>query len=523
MLKDKLLQLRAASGMTLEQVAERLNVTRQSVQKWENGKAEPSSGKLVKLSGLYKVTTDYLIKDDALVSESGRIGNELLPTYDWHHDWEAYYKTLPTEYMQCMDEGKDVGEYEALFKAVASLPNGKDKADMSDILFRMVSEAPIRKDYPFDEPSDLDGIRAQSVSEEIRPDIYDKKELFDRAYGGWLGRICGCYLGKPIEGIRRKELLTVLERTANYPMTRYICREELSDEVMDGISFPLSKRAYPRDFGKMSADDDTNYIVVAYKILEKYGREFTSQNVVEAWIDLQPKNAYCTAERVAYRNFVNGFLPPDSAVYKNSFREWIGAQIRGDFYGYVCPSDPEKAAEFAYRDARVSHVKNGIYGEMWVSAMIAAAFGLKSIKEIILCGLQYIPAHSRLYAAIKNIVECHDSGMSEETCFESIRTRWDENVGHHWCHTISNAEIVAASLLYGDGDYTKSVCLAAMQAFDTDCNAATVGSVLGVLLGAKRLPKAFTNGICDTLETTVMNVGTVSVQEMAKKTLNFIE
>ena len=98
------------------------------------------------------------------------------------------------------------------------------------------------------------------------------------------------------------------------------------------------------------------------ELIRKYGRDFTPYDVSRMWLDSQPKNAYCTAERVAFINFVKGFTPPASAVHKNPYREWIGAQIRADYFGYINPGRPEAAAEMAWRDACVSHVKNGIYG-----------------------------------------------------------------------------------------------------------------------------------------------------------------
>lgn len=87
----------------------------------------------------------------------------------------------------------------------------------------------------------------------------------------------------------------------------------------------------------MPMDDDTNYVVLAQILVDTYGRDFTPYDVSRVWLDYQKKDAYCTAERVAYRNFINGYVPPQSACYQNPFREWIGAQIRGDYYGYVNP------------------------------------------------------------------------------------------------------------------------------------------------------------------------------------------
>lgn len=80
------------------------------------------------------------------------------------------------------------------------------------------------------------------------------------------------------------------------------------------------------------SDDDTNYTVLAGVLIDKYGRDFTPWDVSRVWLDYQPKNAYCTAERVAFCNFVKGYNPPESAIYKNPYREWIGAQIRADYF-----------------------------------------------------------------------------------------------------------------------------------------------------------------------------------------------
>ena len=116
----------------------------------------------------------------------------------------------------------------------------------------------------------------------------------------------------------------------------------------------------------------------------------------------------------------------------------------------------------------------------------------------------------------------HD-GVSVEDCFADIHSRWDERNGHDWTHTVSNAEIVAASLLYGEKDYARSVGLSVQTGLDTDCNGATVGSILGVMLGYKALPREFTDRVCDTLESNIMGYHKVSITEMAKKTMPFVK
>lgn len=523
-ISEKIYLLRTKSNLTQEDLANKLFVSHQSVQKWENGLSLPTLDKLLTIATIFNVSMDYLCERVDDQDNSGRVDKEFIPDYGKMHSWESYAKSLEIEYRELFDEGKDVENLKDVFFSIAKMPSSKYKDDMADSLFKISETLPIRKDYPFVEPNEYNAIKA------LRNNSYNTidtltltdEELLNKVKGGWYGRICGCYLGKPVECIRMPDMKKVLTRTNNYPLNRYIDLEDIEKIDTSDISFPIKSRSYPKDFNKMPSDDDTNYILIAYEVLKRYGRDFTSSDVAEVWLSTQTKYAYCTAERVAYKNLINGFLPPLSGEYKNAYREWIGAQIRADFYGYINPGNPEKAAEMAYKDARISHVKNGIYGSMWVASMIAKAFETSDIKTIIKAGLSQIPSSSRLFKAVSNIIETYDKGIPAETCLADIRTRYNEEVGYDWCHTISNAEIVAAGLLYGNKDYGKSICLAVGTCFDTDCNGATVGSVLGTAIGYEAIPDYWKNRINDTLESTLMGYSTVSISDMAKKTLDFI-
>ena len=252
-----------------------------------------------------------------------------------------------------------------------------------------------------------------------------------------------------MEGKRTDWLHPFLKETNNFPKYRYIKSADITEEINAKYNYSANNHCFSDISTCMPVDDDTNYTVLYQLLIEKFGKNFTPYDVSRFWMDMQPKNAYCTAERVAFKNFVDGYIPPESASYKNPYREWIGAQIRGDYFGYINPGDPEKAADMAFRDASVSHVKNGIYGEMFAAAMIAKAAVTDDIIEIIKAGINEIPEKSRLYEAITNIIDGYNKGISQDKCFKGIHSRWDEFDQHHWCHTISNAEIVAAALIYG--------------------------------------------------------------------------
>ena len=514
--------LRNEAKLTQSQFSEIVGVSQQSVQKWESGASMPDIEKIILISKYFDISLDALImgNDNRVVEEMHKT-KTIKPQYQNIHDWEFYSSNLSIEYQQSTEEGLDIERYQDVFSSVSRLPKSEFKKNLGDVLFEIVISAKQKDGYKYIEPSELEQIKglrkqAQAVSG------YDKNKLEDKIHGAWLGRICGCMLGKTGEGIRTNEFIPFLKETNNYPMHRYIYRTDINDAILKKYNFSFANRNYTDEIDGMPIDDDTNYVVLAQELISECGRDFTPFDVANVWLKYQGKDAYCTAERVAYCNFVKGFYPPESAVYKNPYREWVGAQIRGDYFGYINPGNPELAAEMAWRDASVSHVKNGIYGEMFVAAMLAVAATTNDIEQIILGGLAQIPHTSRLYESIMAVVEAFRAKVSQQKCFDMIHNKYDEYTSHGWCHTISNAMIVVAALLYGKGDYGKSICMAVETGFDTDCNGATVGSVLGMANGIQSIPKYWTKPINDTLHTSIFGVDTVKISDRVKMTMAHI-
>ncbi|MBE6811863.1 MAG: ADP-ribosylglycohydrolase family protein [Ruminococcaceae bacterium] len=448
---------------------------------------------------------------------------EICPDYSNADGLNRYPQDLLAEYNQSMEEGLDVERYKGLFEEVASLEAGDIKTRMSDLLFELVINAGTQPGYQYDEPSALEEIQALRSAHDFAPTQPDNETLRKKILGAWTGRAVGCLLGKPLEGIRSDELIPFLKETDNYPLHRYPLSSEITKEIASHYKFMLCGKPYADTMDGMPVDDDTNYLVLAQKIVNECGKDFESDDVVMQWLRCQSVYAYFTAERIAFVNFMNCLEPPASAMYKNVCREWIGAQIRGDYFGYICPGKPEEAARMAYTDARISHVKNGIYGEMFVAAMIACAAVTDNIEDIILGGLAQIPYTSRLYEAVVNVMDAYKTGKTYDETFAMIHALWDEHTDHGWCHVISNAMIVTAALLYGEGDFGKSVCAAVGMAFDTDCNGATVGSILGMRNGIDGIDEYWQKPINGKIHTSIFGIPTVNIEEAAELTMKHIE
>ncbi|MCA9954065.1 MAG: ADP-ribosylglycohydrolase family protein, partial [Anaerolineales bacterium] len=192
-----------------------------------------------------------------------------------------------------------------------------------------------------------------------------------------------------------------------------------------------------------------------------------------------------------------------------------------DVYGYVCPGDPRRAAALAYKDASLSHRRNGVYGAMWVAAMVAAAFVLDEPEAIIRAGLAEIPPHSRLHEAVEKVIGWVKSEVTWEDAFRQIREfnnrYYNADVGENWIHTIPNACLVALGLLVGAEDFSAGVGTAVSCGWDTDCNGATVGSILGVMLGAENIPSHWTTPLHDEIESYIPGQNGRTISDLAQQ------
>jgi len=454
-----------------------------------------------------------------------------------YQPWLKFTDGFDIELTQAEDEGRIItdeikSEYEEILKFIRENKDNPESQTKAKDFYMKVRQLPYKSDYKYDEPNDLEAIKKLRPENNKNPGLdksilkdENKDKLYDRIFGAWLARCAGCLLGKPVEGWKKDNLHGLLKDTGNFPINYYIS-SDIDEEIIK--KYNMNKyAAWINNVSFMPEDDDTNYTVIGLKILSSYGKDFTSDDVAECWLANLPILHVCTAERVAYRNLVNCFSPPESASFCNPYREWIGAQIRADFFGYITPANPELGAELAYRDASISHIKNGIYGEMWVAAMLSAAASFDCqtpdvIERIINAGLGEIPENCRLAEDIRKVINWKKENKTYDETIELIHAQYSEHFSHHWCHTNSNAMIVAAALIYGELDLEKTIGYAVMGAFDTDCNGATAGSVLGMLLGAEKLPPKWIDPLCDTIISGVDGFGKVKISYLAEETMKYI-
>jgi len=343
------------------------------------------------------------------------------------------------------------------------------------------------------EPNLLDDIKALREQGPRVLETLDAKKYRARLEGALIGRMAGCTLGAPVEfwSIDRMEKLAEQNRTSFPPEDHWTYVDSPSN-----VRYRKSRRdAYTRDkMDGVPVDDDIEYTLTGLVIAEQHGLDFTTADVGRTWLERLP--LACSAEKVALANLSDGVDAMSAADIGNPHCEWIGADIRSDPWAYMSPGNPERAAELAYRDACLSHRRQGIYGEMYFAASISAAFALDDPIEALRVGLTEIPAECALSKAVRWAIDTAPSIKG----YRDARKAVDEKFkGMHRVHTINNACLTIFGIALGKTDFTRVIGETVAMGMDNDCTAATAGSLVGAVIGMEKIPNHWYARFNDTI------------------------
>ncbi|MGY5029492.1 ADP-ribosylglycohydrolase family protein [Streptomyces sp. 900116325] len=441
--------------------------------------------------------------------------------------WVQPEDLIGHELRQAAEDGRDVRDIEHRWYAAGGAP-APERAGASTppappalraLAGRLLDElARLDSTAAVDEPTDLALIRAACPHWPTpRADLPTVGKA--RLEAAWLGRAAGCLLGKPVEKLPLAGIRALARATGNWPLSTWFTARGLPAELT--AAYPWNRRSAATSLAEnidgMPEDDDLNYPLLTLLLIQRYGPSFSTADLARLWLDELPAGRTFTAERVAYRNLLDGIEPPDTARHRNPFREWIGAQIRADVHGWTHPGDPAAAAEQAHRDAVLTHTGNGVYGAMFTAAALAeAAGGETDVHGCLATGLRVVPPRSRFAHAVRTGIDA----ARGEPDFDAVADRLHAAFGaYHWVHVLPNAALLAAALTHADGDFSTSICRAVSGGWDTDSNGATAGSLAGLLAGRPdALPVRWTTPLKNRLATSVPGFDSVGFDALAELT-----
>jgi len=428
------------------------------------------------------------------------------------HDVLDARDQVPDEAEQLLHSGYAVGPLLSDARAAAARGDLVDLARVSAEL----AAVPRSAGWNYDEPDDTDALAALAAAAPVLS--VDRGRLADRIHGSWLGRCVANTMGKPVEGLNPEEVRIYLTAVGQWPQTGFV---PLLGTLPAGVSHLHESAPFASagTFEDVPRDDDLDWTILGLAMLEEFGDALTTGDIAAVWLDRLPFTQTFTAERVAYRNLVRGIPVDRAALVENPYREWIGALIRADIFGYTNPGNPGLAASKALVDARLTHVANGLFGELWAAALVSAALAVGTAGEALDAALTVVPEGSRLAEALRSVIRLHADGATSDEALEWV----DQNLGHYnWVHTINNAALISIGLLWGT-DFVTSVALTISGGRDTDSSAATVGSVYGALHGLGSIPQDLVGTTHVRVRSAVRGFDRVEISELARRTLALID
>lgn len=297
----------------------------------------------------------------------------------------------------------------------------------------------------------------------------NRAELRDKIHGCWLGKNIGGTMGTPYEARRQMQ------------------------DIQGFVTKP----------GEVLPNDDLDLQLVWLLAAEKEGVEtLTSAKLAEYWVSYIP--AHWNEYGVGKCNLKNGFLPPLSGEFENDdWKNSNGAWIRSEIWATMAPGLPNIAAKYAFEDASVDHgLSEGTYGEVFTATIESYAFVENDIRKIIEFGLTRIPEDCRVARSVRLVLKSYDEGIDYRQTRELL-VKDSEDLG--WFQAPANIGFTVLGLIYGEGDFKKSMIYAINCGDDTDCTGATVGAFLGILYGKSGIPQDWAAYLGDAISTVAID------------------
>jgi len=393
--------------------------------------------------------------------------------------------------VQAMENlGCDMGEARALLPQAEAQYKEKEFGRLA-ATFARINRVIVKRipEIKADEPNTWE-IYRRSLPSEL-PSVegrIDSATYIDRVKGGWLGKCIGTALGDPVEGWTREAI-----HASHGWIDHYLVEPK-------------------------TENDDTAYPILVLHTLDEHGPDFTSEQLALEWVEHLPF-AY-TAEQVALDNVKAGHMPPESRWPGNPCGAWVGGQMRGEIHGLIAPLSPEAAARYAFRDATISHYREGLHGEIYAAVLISLAFAELPIEDLLRQALAFVPPDSPLTAVVEQTIQlCHRYGE-----WEGVAHAVECDMAcYHWIHTLPNIACAIAGLMLGEGEFEQTILTTLACGYDTDCSVGQAAALLGTLLGADRLPAKWRDPIGEALDTYVLGFEQVEIDTLTAWTAKWGE
>ena len=297
--------------------------------------------------------------------------------------------------------------------------------------------------------------------------------LRDKIQGGWAGQMIGVSFGAP---------------------TEFRAKERINED-------PLPKWTPERVSNSLGQDD--LYVDMTFaKVLDDQGLDATTGDFGAMFRD--SKYHLWHANLAARRALKRGVPATRSGTPEfNAHANDIDFQIESDFIGLMAPGLPRSANDIAWRAGRVINYGDGIYGGMFVAGMYSAAFFESDPRKVVAAGLAAIPAKSPYGLLIKDVLAWNQQYPDDwKKVWHLIEEKWNKREpcpeGALKPFNIDaklNGAYIALGVLYGGKDFGKTIEIATRAGQDSDCNPASAGGILGVMLGYQAIPDEWKGGI----------------------------